>query len=141
MCVGAAEHCGVGANPHQGASATMRLVNRRGLGKAKHVDMQKRWIQEASKSTRFVTKRHEREPRGLDDEAAETEKRAAHEHHGLRVSGTVFEASRGAWYEIGGKFDEREGEAQQARNSLHRGHRRSATTCENQVIVQRMKMV
>ena len=28
MCVGAAEQCGVGANPHLGASATMRLVNR-----------------------------------------------------------------------------------------------------------------
>ena len=28
-------------NLHLDASATMRLVNRRGLGKAKHVDMQK----------------------------------------------------------------------------------------------------
>ena len=33
------------------------LVNRRGLGKAKHVDMQNLWIQEASKSGRFVTKK------------------------------------------------------------------------------------
>ena len=39
------------------ASATMCLVSRRGLGKAKHVDMQNLWIQEASKSGRFVTKK------------------------------------------------------------------------------------
>ena len=43
-------------NLHLDASATMGLVNRRGLGKAKHVDMQNLWIQEASKSGRFVTK-------------------------------------------------------------------------------------
>ena len=42
---------------HLDASATMGLVNRRGLGKAKHVDMQNLWIQEASKSGRFVTKK------------------------------------------------------------------------------------
>ena len=42
---------------HLDATATMCLVNRRGLGKAKHVDMQNLWIQEASKSKRFVTKR------------------------------------------------------------------------------------
>ena len=35
----------------------MGLVNRRGLGKAKHVDVQNLWIQEASKSGRFVTKK------------------------------------------------------------------------------------
>ena len=35
----------------------MCLVNRRGLGKAKHVDMQNLWIQEASKVGRFVTKK------------------------------------------------------------------------------------
>ena len=35
----------------------MCLVNRRGLGKAKHVDMQNLWIQEASKSGRFATKK------------------------------------------------------------------------------------
>ena len=39
------------------ASATMCLVNRRGLGKAKHVDMQNLWIQEASKSGQFTTKK------------------------------------------------------------------------------------
>ena len=39
------------------ATATMCLVNRRGLGKAKHVDMQNVWIQEASESKRFVTKK------------------------------------------------------------------------------------
>ena len=44
-------------NLHLDASATMCLVNRRGLGKAKHVDMQNLWIQEASKSGRFVTKK------------------------------------------------------------------------------------
>ena len=32
-------------------------VNRRGLGKAKDVDMQNLWIQEASKAGRFVTKK------------------------------------------------------------------------------------
>ena len=35
----------------------MCLVNRRTLSKAKHVDMQNQWIQEASKSRRFVTKK------------------------------------------------------------------------------------
>ena len=44
-------------NLHLDASATMCLVNRRGLGKAKHVDMQNLWIQEASKSGRFTTKK------------------------------------------------------------------------------------
>ena len=47
-----------GLNLHLDASATMFLVNRRGLGKPNHVDMQNLWIQEAS---------------------------AAHEPHGLRV--------------------------------------------------------
>ena len=46
-----------GLNLHLDASATMCLVSRRGLGKAKHVDMQNLWIQEASKSGRFVTKK------------------------------------------------------------------------------------
>ena len=46
-----------GPNLHLDASATMYLVNRRGLGKAKHVDMQNLWVQEASKSGRFVTKK------------------------------------------------------------------------------------
>ena len=44
-------------NLHLDASATMCLVNRRGLGKAKHVDMQNLWIQEASMSGRFTTKK------------------------------------------------------------------------------------
>ena len=43
-----------GLNLHLDASATMCLVNRSGLGKAKHVDMQNLWRQEASKSGRFV---------------------------------------------------------------------------------------
>ena len=46
-----------GLNLHLDASATMCLVNRGGLGKAKHVDMQNLWIQEASKSGRFVAKK------------------------------------------------------------------------------------
>ena len=45
-------------NLHLDASATLRLVNRRGLGKAKHVDMQSLWLQEASKSNRFATKKN-----------------------------------------------------------------------------------
>ena len=44
-------------NLHLDASATVCLVNRRGLGKAKHVDMQNLWIQEASKSGRFAAKK------------------------------------------------------------------------------------
>ena len=39
------------------AATTLSLVNRRGLGKAMHVDMQSLWIQEASKSNRFCTKK------------------------------------------------------------------------------------
>ena len=46
-----------GLNFYLDASTTMFLVNRRGLGKAKHVDMQNLWTQEASKSGRFVTKK------------------------------------------------------------------------------------
>ena len=44
-------------NLHLGAAATMCLVNRRGLGKAKHVDIQNLWIQEASRAGKFVTKK------------------------------------------------------------------------------------
>ena len=33
------------------------VLNRRGLGKAKHADLQNMWIQGASKSKRFVTKK------------------------------------------------------------------------------------
>ena len=47
-------------NLHLDALATMCLVNRRGLGKAKHVDKQNLWIQEASKSGRFTTKKSTR---------------------------------------------------------------------------------
>ena len=77
-----------GLNRHLDASATMCLVNRRGLGKAKHVDMQNLWTQEASKSKRFVTKKvgTSVDPADLNDETdAAIENRAAHEHHGLRV--------------------------------------------------------
>ena len=66
------------------------------------------------KKTRHEESRHEREPCRISDEAdAETENRAAREHHGLRVCGTVFEASRSTWYEIGETFDEREREARE----------------------------
>ena len=48
----------------------------------------------------------------LNDEGdAETEDRAAYEYNGLRVCGTMLEASRSTWYEIGGNLDEREEEA------------------------------
>ena len=46
-----------GLNLHLDASATVCLVNRRGLRKAMHVDMQNLWIQEASQAGRFVTKK------------------------------------------------------------------------------------
>ena len=46
-----------GLNLHLDASATMCLVNRRGLGKVKHVDMQNLWIQEASKNGPFTTRK------------------------------------------------------------------------------------
>ena len=42
-----------GLTLHVDASATMGLGIRRGLGRAKHVDMQSLWIQEASMSGRF----------------------------------------------------------------------------------------
>ena len=46
-----------GLTLHLDASATMCLVKRSRLGKAKHVDMQNLWIQEASKSGWFITKK------------------------------------------------------------------------------------
>ena len=46
-----------GLNLHLHASATMCLVSRTGLGKARHVDMQNLWIQDASKAGRFVAKK------------------------------------------------------------------------------------
>ena len=62
-----AKHLGIscGLNLHLDASALMCLVNRRGLGKTKRVDMRNLWIQEASKSGRFSDEesRHERESR------------------------------------------------------------------------------
>ena len=63
-------------NLHLDASATMCLVNRRGLGKAKLVNVQHLWIQEASKSEKFVTKKelYACESRRPDDATiAETE--------------------------------------------------------------------
>ena len=44
-------------NLHLDASATMCLVSRRGLGKARHVDVQNLWIQEACKTGQFATKK------------------------------------------------------------------------------------
>ena len=46
-----------GLNVHLDATATMCLVKRGGLGKAKHVDMQNLRMQEASKSGRFTTRK------------------------------------------------------------------------------------
>ena len=46
-----------GLNLHLDASALMCLVNRRGLGKTKHVNVRNLWIQEASKSGRFSTRK------------------------------------------------------------------------------------
>ena len=46
-----------GLNLHLDATATMSMLNRRGLGEAKHVDMQNLWIQEASEAGRFSTKK------------------------------------------------------------------------------------
>ena len=54
---GSASRGSGGLNLHLDASAAMCLVNRRVLGEAKHVDMQNLWIQEASKSGRFITKK------------------------------------------------------------------------------------
>ena len=47
----------VGPNLHVDGASTLCLVNRRGQGKAKHVDMQNLWTQEASKSGKFVTRK------------------------------------------------------------------------------------
>ena len=53
-----------GLNLHLDASATMCPVNHRGLGKAKHVDMQNLWIQEVSQSeARHEESGDDREPR------------------------------------------------------------------------------
>ena len=59
-------------NLHLDASATRCVVNRRGLGKAKHVDMQNLWIQEASKSCGFTTRKvgTKMNPADLMDETA-----------------------------------------------------------------------
>ena len=46
-----------GLNLHLDATATMCLVSRRGLGKAKHVDMQNLWIPEGSKSKKGLLRR------------------------------------------------------------------------------------
>ena len=73
-----------GLNLHQDASATICLVSRRGLGKAKHIDMQNLWIQEVSKAGRFVTKKVSTNVNpAADDKATDkAEDRAAREHHG-----------------------------------------------------------
>ena len=47
----------MGSNLHLDVTATVCLVNRKGLDKAEHVDVQNLWIQEASKSKRFGTKK------------------------------------------------------------------------------------
>ena len=75
-----------GLNQHLEATASMCLVKCKGLGRAKHVDMQNLWIQEASKSktVRHEEGGHEREPRRHDDETTiGTRDRAAYGNHGL----------------------------------------------------------
>ena len=72
-----------GLNLHLDATATMCLVNSRGLGKAKHVDMQNLWIQEDSKSRRFVTKKVVANENATDDETTtRTENLAVDGNHG-----------------------------------------------------------
>ena len=62
-----------GLNLHLDATATMCLANRRGLGKANHVDVQNLWLQEASKSKSIVTKKvvTNVKPRRRDDETTQ----------------------------------------------------------------------
>ena len=82
-----------GLNLHLDASATTCLVNRRGLGKAKHVDMQNSWIQEASKPKRFVTKNVGTSVNPADFMTKPMSRPKIEQlmkHHGLRVCGTVF---------------------------------------------------
>ena len=77
-----------GLNLHLDASATMCLVSRRGLGKAKRVDMQNLWIQEASKSGQSVAKKVGTNVNPADvmtKAAAEAKGRATLESHELRV--------------------------------------------------------
>ena len=78
-------------NLHLDAPATMCLVNRRGLGKTKHVDMQNLWIQEASKSGRFTTKKVDTSvsPAYLMTKPVPKARIdwTTHEPHGLRVRG------------------------------------------------------
>ena len=47
----------VGLNLHLETSATMCLINPRGLGKVKHVEMPNLWRQESSQSGWFITKK------------------------------------------------------------------------------------
>ena len=81
----------------------MCLVNRRGLGKAEHVDMQNLWIQEAFKSKRFVMKKgYESKPRRLDDESTTgTRDRAGDENHGLRIRVAASGSTRVTLHETG----------------------------------------
>ena len=66
------------------STPTVCLVSRRGLGQAKHVDMQNLWTQEASKSGRFVKKKVGTSM-NPPDVMTEAKDRATHEPHGLRV--------------------------------------------------------
>ena len=77
-----------GLNLHLDASATVCLVNRRGLGKAKHVDMQNLWILEDSKSGWFITKKVGTNVNPADlmtKPLPRSKDRATHEPYGLRV--------------------------------------------------------
>ena len=83
-------------NLHLDALATMCLVKRMGLGKAKHVHVPHLWIQEASKSGRFVTKKVGTNVNPADSmtKLYWTENRAVYEKYGVSVRGAVQGGSR-----------------------------------------------
>ena len=75
-----------GLNLHLDSSATMCLVKRRGLGKARRYAESVDTGGFQIRPVRHEESRHERETSRLDDKTAgKAEDRAAHEHHGLRI--------------------------------------------------------
>ena len=93
-----------GLNLYLNATATMCLVNRRGLGYAKFVDTQKVWISEASKSEKFVTKklRTNVNPADLSTKSLPRPKiEQLMKLMGLSIRGAVSAASRVTLYRSG----------------------------------------
>ena len=91
----------------------MCLVNRRGLGKGKHVDMQNLWIQEASKSKRFVTKKVGTNVNPADFMTKPMQRPNIELYMnvvGCEFYGTAPEPNGATWYETGGRFDGRKEE-------------------------------